>query len=579
MNFYAVTSWLPLFCRELVELANRGTTHLIRVGYCGGLLGIFLLLAYKKLPLTAAPLELVESAGSGRAIFSMLMLIQVFAVALLLPILASEPIVAEKERRGMEALLLTSLRPTSIVLETYLGGLVPVLALLFVNLPMAGTLYALGGLSLTAVAQSVTLLLALVCVISAVSIFASAWCLTVLSAATTSYLLILVFAVAFWKHIPFDALVGVNAMAAWPLTVAMAVTGALTLFFLLMAIWVFNQRALLRPRPVLTSWIRRLSTSLTGTLERVLRRGPSQTELNGAEPLPVEDPVAWREEQIRGVDKVVHVMLMILAFCVPAIVGIYALMWYFEGSHDDLVTAMFVALGIAGVLVATHLAVFCVNTFASDKKNRMLESLMTSPLGSDEIVLQKMRAAIKLSNVYLAPIVLLVLLTWILAAGSLDFSETLLMLFGPLIFYSYLRMISWSSCWFSLAFDSQPLAIILSLIFAVLALLIVPGALVVLSMPVYLFVASMFRGFSLVAADKAFGRKGELTVDRSSEFMLGFLQLIAFGAENPRMLILFFFVAPFICLLFPKFAIFAILIVGPILMIVSGMIARHLGGR
>jgi ABC-type transport system involved in multi-copper enzyme maturation permease subunit len=134
----------PLLKKELVEKANRRRTYIVRVAYAVCFFGVF---AAMNLGLLRQASDLSALLGNGARIFSDAMRLQMIGVFLCLPAMMAGLITHEKERSALSLLLITDLRPWRIVLQKFVGGLVPMFTFLLMALPMSAIAYSLGGVS------------------------------------------------------------------------------------------------------------------------------------------------------------------------------------------------------------------------------------------------------------------------------------------------------------------------------------------------------------------------------------------------------------------------------------------------
>jgi ABC-type transport system involved in multi-copper enzyme maturation permease subunit len=172
----------PLLAKELTEAAARRRTYVIRVIY-GALLFGAVALSMTQFLWTGGS----EFSGLGDRILGDIVAFQFVALALFLPALMAGSITHEKERDSLALLLLTDLRPWSIVLQKYVGTLVPVLSFLLLSMPITAMAYALGGISAKDLIVNAMVLLLTALQIGALSLMLSAWCRTTVGAFIGTY--------------------------------------------------------------------------------------------------------------------------------------------------------------------------------------------------------------------------------------------------------------------------------------------------------------------------------------------------------------------------------------------------------
>jgi ABC-type transport system involved in multi-copper enzyme maturation permease subunit len=132
----------PLLGKELQEQAARKLMYVIRVVYALVLFGAFCFYYVRHLAGGA-----VLALGGGLGPFKFLITAQLAAIFLFLPPLMAGAIAQEKERETLGLLFLTDLTPWELILQKYVGRLIPMLTLLFLSLPLLAVAYSLGGVS------------------------------------------------------------------------------------------------------------------------------------------------------------------------------------------------------------------------------------------------------------------------------------------------------------------------------------------------------------------------------------------------------------------------------------------------
>lgn len=132
----------PLLGKELLEQAARKQMYVIRVVYALVLFGAFCI--YYMRHLAEGP---VLALGRGMGPFQFLVTAQLFTIYLFLPPLMAGALAQEKERDTLGLLFLTDLTPWELILQKYVGRLIPMLTLLFLSLPLLAVAYSLGGVS------------------------------------------------------------------------------------------------------------------------------------------------------------------------------------------------------------------------------------------------------------------------------------------------------------------------------------------------------------------------------------------------------------------------------------------------
>ena len=183
----------PLLGKELLEQAARRQTYVLRVAYALVLFGAFVFYYIRNLGL-----EPVLALGQGRGPFIFLVRAQFITIFLFLPPMMASAIAAEKERDTLGLLFLTDLTPWELVLQKYIGRLIPMLTLLLLSLPLLAMAYSLGGVSIAMLCSSVETLFLMCLAVGALTLECSAHQASTFQALVRSWGLCLVFVSCCW---------------------------------------------------------------------------------------------------------------------------------------------------------------------------------------------------------------------------------------------------------------------------------------------------------------------------------------------------------------------------------------------
>jgi len=138
---------LPLLMKELQEQSARLRTFVLRVVYA---ILLFMLVgmmnANQLFQLNRGISTPSSMLGVGRDLFQSILWLQFFGVYLFLPAMVCGVLTVEKERNTLGLLLITKLSPWTIILEKFFSRIVPMLTFILISLPAIGLTYALGGL-------------------------------------------------------------------------------------------------------------------------------------------------------------------------------------------------------------------------------------------------------------------------------------------------------------------------------------------------------------------------------------------------------------------------------------------------
>ncbi len=178
---------LPLLAKELIEQSARRRTYIIRSVYAILFFGFALMIFWGSIFSDInSPYELL---GKGREMFSTLLVLQIFGVALFTPALTCGIISSEKERNTIGLLFLTKLGPSTILLEKYLGRLFLMGTYLLISLPLFGFCYSLGGIEQKQVWFGFYGLIVTVIQLAALGLFCSTYFRTTVGAFIATYLI------------------------------------------------------------------------------------------------------------------------------------------------------------------------------------------------------------------------------------------------------------------------------------------------------------------------------------------------------------------------------------------------------
>src|SRR5204863_3288873 len=104
-----------------------------------------------------------EAAAVGLLLFQIVAFVQLLLTVFFAALSAAGAVSQEKDRRTFVLLLITDMRDYEIVLGKLLGSLLPIVALLFVTVPVLSLLLLLGGIDPTQVVQATAVMLMTAC--------------------------------------------------------------------------------------------------------------------------------------------------------------------------------------------------------------------------------------------------------------------------------------------------------------------------------------------------------------------------------------------------------------------------------
>ena len=425
----------PLLTKELLETSAQRRTYILRVIYAVALYAVFVLLLPRE-TWTSVRQSSFELLGSGRQMFETLVILQYFGTALFMPALMCGRITQEKERDSLVLLFLTELRPWSIVLQKYLGGLVLMLSFFLLGLPLAGVAYAFGGLETGEVGRYLLGLFVTCLQLGALSLFCSAWCRSTVGSFIGTYL----FGTIFYAAPPLSIILlsmgargysrsdameycagmfippaalqmstimgtrsGGSIDPAWPVYLLPSI--ASIFLFLVLARWFLVRRALVPPVNFLRPFFERLDR----LMKRMNRATGGIVLWRESSNLPADEPIFWRETHRRVLGKPHYLLRLLCAVQIPTVFACLAiaLMQSFSSYGRDWREYSWL-LGSLGALVALFISAHAANTIVAERVGQSLEVLLTTPLSARDIVRQKERALRRLLIVVAVPLLTIV---------------------------------------------------------------------------------------------------------------------------------------------------------------------------
>ena len=475
----------PLLAKELTEAAARPRTYRLRVIYAVLLYAVFgLMIPSWAWNAGTSPLTIL---GAGHEMFETILILQFVGIGLFLPGMMCGRITQEKERDSLVLLFLTDLRPWSIVLEKYLGGLVPMLSFLLLAMPIAALAYAFGGMTGGDLANGLYVLLLGALQVGALALMFSAWCRTTVSAFLCTYvggaafygLPPLVYEIAndmgairpnsgfslealLHLHLPPVVYVKANGRFADVVGHSGVILLSIVLFLTLARIGLVR-RAFTPPSNFFLRTFRRLD----GWMHRANRLTGGTIVLQPGSQLPDAEPIAWRELSRKGLGQPQYLVRILLALEIPVVllclIGALKLDGY---SGQSELHSMLAA--IVGTLAVLALSVQAANAVVSERVQQTLELLLTTPLTAREIVLQKARALRRFMWVLAIPLLTIFgTECWIEHGRPGGFSKpdlTVVYIVCSLLTLTiYLPLVSWLSLWIGLKMRTRFKAIMAAL--------------------------------------------------------------------------------------------------------------------
>ena len=148
--------------RELVTVPRKGSHYAARVALLG-LVGVIGATAWQATVGFTRDATLGETARFGLLLFQIVAYVQLLLLIFFAALSAAGAVSQEKDRRTFVLLLITDMRDYEIVLGKLLGSLLPIVALLFVTVPVLSMLLLLGGIDPSQVLQATAVMLTTAC--------------------------------------------------------------------------------------------------------------------------------------------------------------------------------------------------------------------------------------------------------------------------------------------------------------------------------------------------------------------------------------------------------------------------------
>ncbi|MBM4030599.1 MAG: ABC transporter permease [Planctomycetes bacterium] len=475
---------MPLLAKDLAEQAARRRTYVVRVVYAALLFAIFLIASYQEFE-RAGVSPFSEFSGSGRWMFEALVVIQFAGILLFLPATMSGAITYEKERGSLALLLLTTLRPWSILMQKYLGRLVPMFTFLLLGLPPLAICYGFGGITSDYLATGVYVLVLTCLQVGALALLCSAFCCTGLGALISSYLLTATFYIGLPMLMLFLELPSKPSQAFLLVPIALFAEGggrsadlqsalessvlifvSIALFIVLAKVFLVS-RAFLEPRNRLLSIFRWLDRAF----DRVNKAIGGFRFGRDKESLPDGEPIAWREVARRSLGKPLYLFRILVLLEVPTLfIAATAMLQSETHQMRDTLSLLFYGIGVLALLAVS---VMGANAVASERMSQTLEVLLTTPIDGSDIVRQKRRGVRRLRRVLLVPLATLLLVqVWWGETGYHGYRygyyrEASPLLRPALLFVAaaiFLILFSWLAFWIALRVKTRFRAIMGTLI-------------------------------------------------------------------------------------------------------------------
>lgn len=511
MKQHFLPTGLPLLSKELIEMANRRRTYIIRTVYALLFLGCVGFIYMDNLaPLMTNPLAML---GRGRDIFKAMVSLQFAAIYILLPAITCGVITQEKERNSLGLLLITRLSPATIILEKYLGRLISMLTFLMLGLPILAFAYSLGGVSPAMFVNGLWLLLLAMLQVAALGVLCSSYFRTTVAAFIATYLIgfLMLFGLPiayelnllyyqnaadlivdviqripylgellppgnrpnqeinflFYAPYWFDRFSWTAGGTSVVRTVIFSIPILLSTFvFLIFAHFYLVRRAFLPSNNFLLKVFKKLDLLFSKINNNRVTRGIVLVKDNVR--LPESKPIAWRETSKKSLGTFRYLFRILVLMEVPIL---FLCIIIATGDPQPIVPGAVMLLWLIWGITALFLAVSATSLIAGERSHETLDVLLTTPISGAELLDQKIAGVKRLCLVLLIPLLTIVLFeTWWkwenfqMNRGHQYETQWLPYLVGSLLTLGiYLPMLVYLFCWIGMKIKSQTKAILTAL--------------------------------------------------------------------------------------------------------------------
>jgi ABC-type transport system involved in multi-copper enzyme maturation permease subunit len=464
----------PLLGKELLEQASRRHTYVLRVLYALVFFGAFIF--YYMRNIAGGPVLVM---GRGLAPFMFLVRIQLFTIFLFLPPMMAGAIAQEKERDTLGLLFLTDLSAWELILQKYVGRLIPMLTLLFLALPLMAVTYSLGGVSVLMLCSSAESLFLMCLAVGALTLECSSHEATTFRALMRSWLLCLFFMFFCWSGF-LSPLFYMSARAMSNSGLYLVPTffnGAIylvpTWLFLVRAKQNLEARAFVQRRNLFGQQFKHLDHYWKDVrkLTRAMLRARDQEAYSLARQV-VRKQAGWSGDDV----SIGHFLLAkmqvpnLIAFGI--ILGTLGLIFLaFTIAYEPKSAPFLVVTGGLWIVVLLTLPIQSANAVASERMNERLNVMLTTPLTSRELLDDWLAPVRRWINYLSRPLLVIVAIEAVVKfsiqpADSRVFNTTLFLAVSVATVAIYPRLVQWVSLWIGLRVRSQMRAMMTAFLLA-----------------------------------------------------------------------------------------------------------------
>ena len=389
MLMQRLESRLPILSKDLLEQANRRRTYVIRSVFSLLLFAIVILVLWHEFSLGLN--SRAQIIGAGERIFAVASAILIVGLLIFQPIVSISAILEERNRNTLEVLMTCPVTPWQVVLEKFLGRVLPMLICLVIGMPVLGVAYSMGGVTVGHLSLVVLVVVLLALELTAIAIYTSTTCKTLPGAYIQALVWIGVISFCqFLVIVLFTSVVyPLIGMAIGPSIGKWLLLGVHTLTSISVIAACLNAaRKNLRP---LTDPAARVETFDPAKYEAY----QDPTKRNKPVPLPEDEPVKWREVMRRQRNRDLtqsagprfsHGLTMLASMLTTAWIVSISL----PSGENATGIAFSILAGLLLTITTIGLTVMTVDVLSRERGNATLELLLTTPLSGQQILIQKL---------------------------------------------------------------------------------------------------------------------------------------------------------------------------------------------
>jgi ABC-type transport system involved in multi-copper enzyme maturation permease subunit len=458
----------PLLGKELLEQSARRQLYAMRVIYALVLFGAFCFYYARHLSEGS-----ILTLGRGYGPFSFVVSTQIVTIFLFLPPLMAGAIAQEKERDTLGLLFLTDLTPWELILQKYIGRLIPMLTLLFLSLPLLAVTYSLGGVSFDMLISSAATLFFTCMAVGAVALECSAHESTTFGALIRCWGICLFFTMCCWLGPLSFALSPSRMMGS-------GAPGILILFqvffnglgylvpttlFLVRAKQNLEARAFARRQNPFGRQFKQMDhywRDMRKLMRAILRKRDAEAHAIAQQVVRsqlgvVEDQQQW---SLAGFLFAKMQVPNLIAFTVIFGFLIFIVL-FFSALMDPKSMPFYIIVGGLWILALLTIPIQSVNAVASERTNERLGAILTSPLTSQEILNEWMSPVRRWTSFLVRPLIFMFVVEAMVKFKNADVNDPrladffLYLAISGLTVWIYPRLVMWFCMWIGLRVRNQ----------------------------------------------------------------------------------------------------------------------------